>query len=98
MIKNWLRILFLPVLNLFESGSGSFDYKPLNRAILVILGSLFVGLAMLVTLFAPGEDLSYLFPVVVFGGIGVLSLVIGFLGTDRAVAKIWGSGSSRSSR
>ncbi len=90
-MKQPLRLLFSPLLRWFESGNEPYDYKPSNRAILVILGSLFVGLATLVSAFSIGEDLSYLFPVFVFGGIGALSLVIGFLGTDRAVATIWGS-------
>jgi len=90
-MKQRLRRLFSPILNLFESGTDAYDYKPSSRAILVIMGSLFLGLATLVTAFAPGDDLSYLFPVVVFGSLGLLSILIGFLGTDRAVAKIWGT-------
>lgn len=89
-MKNLLRKLFSPILKPFESGTAPYSYKPANRAILIILGSLFTGLAFAVSIFAPDDDMSFLFPVIVFGGGGVLSLIIGFLGTDRAVSKIWG--------
>jgi len=89
-MKLLLRKLFSPILKPFESGTEPYGYKPANRAILLILGSLFSGLALAVSIFSPGDDMSYLFPVIVFGGGGALSLIIGFLGTDRAVVKIWG--------
>lgn len=90
-MKNQLRILFSPLLNIFESGTEPFNYKPSHRKILVIMGCLFFGLAAAVFFLAQGEDLGYFLPVLIFGGTGLLSLLIGFLGTDRAVAKIWGS-------
>lgn len=90
-MKKLLRALFSPILNLFESGNEAYDYKPSNRIILIIIGWLFSGLAILLFAFAPGDDLSFLFPVIVFGGIGLLALLIGFIGTDHAVSKIWGS-------
>lgn len=55
------------------------------------MGGLFSALAMLVFWFAQGQDPVYLLPVLIFGSIGVLSFMVGFIGTDRAVAKIWGS-------
>lgn len=55
------------------------------------MGCLFSGLATLVFWFAQGEDPGYLLPVFIFGGGGLLSLLIGLVGNDRAVAKIWGS-------
>ncbi len=90
-MKQQLRILFSPILNLFESGSEPFTYKPSHRVILIAMGTIFSGLATLVFFIAQGEDLGYLLPVLVFGGIGVISLLVGLIGTDRAVAKIWGS-------
>jgi len=90
-VKQKLRKLFSPILNIFESGTDPFIYKPSHRTILVIMGFLFSGLAVLVFFLAQGKDPGYLFPVVIFGGAGFLSLLIGFLGTDRAVSKIWGS-------
>jgi len=55
------------------------------------MGCLFCGLAAAVFFLAQGEDPGYFLPVLIFGGTGLLSLLIGLLGTDRAVAKIWGS-------
>ena len=76
---------------MFESGNEPFVYKPSHRLILVIMGCLFCSLATLVLWFAIGNDPAYYLPVVVFGGAGLLSLLIGVAGTDRAVATIWGS-------
>ena len=90
-MKSILRKIFSPILNIFESGTDPFAYKPSHRTVLVIMGGLFSGLATLVCFLAQGKDPGYLFPVVIFGGAGLLSLLVGFLGTDRAVAKIWGS-------
>ncbi|RLD08268.1 MAG: hypothetical protein DRI65_02755, partial [Chloroflexota bacterium] len=71
--------------------SEPYAYKPLNRKILIFMGILFSGLIILVLYFLPeGIGFSFLIPVVVFGGIALVTLVVGLLGTDRAVAKIWG--------
>ena len=90
-MKKILRTIFSPLLNIFESGKEAFVYKPSQRKILLAVAILFSGLASLVFVLAQGEDPGYLFPVVIFGGMGFISLIIGILGTDRAVAKIWGS-------
>ena len=90
-MKRILRIIFSFILNPFESGTDDFAYKPSHRLILIIMGFMFSALAGLVYWFAQGKDYTYLLPVVIFGGGGFLSLLIGSLGTDRAVAKIWGS-------
>ena len=90
-MKHLLRILFFPILRLFESGTEPFHYKTSHRVILLIMGSLFSCLAALVFLFAQGEDPVYLFPVLIFGGLGLTSLLVGLIGTDRAVEKIWSS-------
>ncbi len=91
MVKQKLRILFSPILKVFESGTELFSYKASYRTILIAMGGIFSGLAVLVFFIAQGEDLGYLLPVLVFGCIGFISLLVGLLGTDRAVAKIWGS-------
>jgi len=90
-MKQKLRALFSPILNLFESGTEEYVYKSSHRTILIFFGCLFSGLASLVFFLARDQALGYLFPVVIFGGAGLLSLLVGFIGTDRAVAKIWGS-------
>lgn len=90
-MKEILRKIFSPVLNFFESGTGEFVYQPSHRVVLVVMGCLFTGLAGLVYVFSQGAELGYFIPVVVFGVVGLVSLVVGVLGEDRAVAKIWGS-------
>ena len=91
-MKNILRALFSPILNFFEKGDEPYSYKPLNRKILIVMSTLFLSLAILVAyLSRANSDLGYLIPVIVFTTIAVTGLVVGLLGNDRAVAKIWGS-------
>jgi len=106
-LKSLLRKLFSPLLNLFESGQSDYAYKKSHRVILIIVGLLFSGLASLVFVLshkvtqevlpdvaqisAQADSIGYLIPVLFFGGAGILCLLIGLLGNDRAVAKIWGS-------
>jgi len=90
-MKQKLRALFSPILTIFESGTEEFVYKSSHRAILIFIGCLFSGMAVAVFFVAQGKDPGYYLPVLIFGGIGFISFLIGFLGTDRAVAKIWGT-------
>jgi len=90
-MKPLLRTIFSPILNLLESGTEPYIYKPSHRKILIIMGGMFTGLACVVLWLAQGQDPGYFLPVIIFGLGGLLSLMVGFLGSDRAVAKIWGS-------
>lgn len=90
-MKSLLRKLFSPILNPLEAGDAPYGYKRSHRTILVALSLMLSGLATLVFFLSQGKDLAYLFPVVVFGLISFIGLVVAFLGSDRAVAKIWGS-------
>ena len=91
-MKNMLRRIFSPILKLFESGDEPYISKPLNRKILIVIGVLFSGLVSVVIYLSYDKgELGYLVPVVVFSGVALVALVIGFLGNDRAVAKIWGN-------
>lgn len=90
-MKKILRTIFAPILKIFESGEGSYNYKPSHRTILIVIGVLFSGLAGVVFWLVQGMDLTYLFPVAVFGGVAFVSLIVGLLGTDRAVATVWNS-------
>lgn len=90
-MKKIIRMLFSPVLNVFESGTEAYEYKKSHRVILVAIGVLFSALATGVFWLARGADIGYLFPVVIFGLIGIVCLLIAYAGSDRAVAKIWGS-------
>jgi hypothetical protein len=91
-MKNVLRKLFSPILNIFEKGDESYEAKPLNRKILIVIGVLFSFLVCVVVYLSydKGEP-GYLIPVVVFSGVALVALIVGFLGNDRAVAKIWGN-------
>lgn len=90
-MKSLLRKLFSPVLTPLEAGEGPYGYKPSHRIILIALSLMMSGLAALVFILSQGKDLTYLIPVITFGLVGFTGLVVAFLGSDRAVAKIWGS-------
>lgn len=90
-MKQQLRKVFFPLLKLFESGDEAFTYKPSQRLILKFVSFMFLGLAALVVLIGQDAASDYLFPVIIFALIGFTGLIVGFLGTDRAVAKIWGN-------
>lgn len=91
-MKAYLRTVFSPVLRLFESGEGEYKYKPSYRTILIAVGALFLLLA-LVSLAAatytdqPGAWLPFL----IFFCASAVCEIVGFLGSDRVVAKIWGN-------
>ena len=90
-MKSILRSFFSPILNIFEKGDDAYAYKPLNRKILIFMGLIFAGLTVLVLKFTPeGVGIGALIPVVVFGLVALVTLVVGFLGNERAVSKIWG--------
>ncbi|MCH8529383.1 MAG: hypothetical protein LAT65_00900 [Saccharospirillum sp.] len=91
-MKARLRQLFSPLLNYFEAGEGEYHYRKLNRSVLV-------GVGILLLVLAAGSFASSLFigimgaiiPIVIFLSGSIVCLVIGVLGNDRAVAKIWGN-------
>ncbi len=89
-MKNKLRKLLQPILAMFESGEGEFDYKSSHRLILKVVGGLFLVLS---TLSLVGgivtSQMGALIPSLVFFLVGFICLVVGFLGNDRAVARIW---------
>ena len=91
-MKHLLRTIFSPILMVFERGDEPYAYKPLNRKILIAIGVLFSFLGTAVVYLSPADvDPGYFLPVGVFGAAGIVCLVVGLLGSDRAVAKIWGN-------
>lgn len=91
-MKNKLRSLFAPVLNILESGDEEYSYRPSHRKILMYMGSLFFVLSTLSGISAVvSGQWGGLIPILVFFVVGFVCVIVGFLGTDRAVAKIWGS-------
>ena len=88
-MKDIVRWVFRPILNLLEAEGEGFVYRKSHRMILIITSCLFLFLASLSLYLAPSVD--YLFAVLIFGGAGLLGLVVGAVGKDVAVARLWGS-------
>lgn len=84
------------ILRHFEKGTDPYAYKPSSRNILLVVGVLFVGLSGASLYFSIEKaDWSAIVPVLVFFCVGAVCLVIGLLGSDRAVATLWGNGNKR---
>ena len=90
-MKQQFRALFSFILTPLESSTAPYAYKRSHRVALLILSVLFMFLASAVFFIGQGKDPTYLIPVILFGGVGFLGLVVGLLGSERAVAKIWGT-------
>jgi len=91
-VKALLRKLFSPLLSYFENGEEPYSYKKSYRTILIMVGALFMLLSgFLVSLGITYNQSGVLIPCVVFFLVAVTALVVGFLGSDRAVSKIWGN-------
>lgn len=91
-MKTALRKLFSPILNRFESSEEPYLYKPSHRKILLALGILMgVLTGVLITIMVKGENLNAILPAIVFGCVSLVTLVVGILGTEKAVANIWNS-------
>ena len=89
-MKAVLRKLCSPVLGMFESGEGEFDYKPSYRTILIVLGLLCLVIAsasLAVTLMT--SEPAGIIPILLFLLTGLVCEIVGLLGSDRAVARIW---------
>lgn len=91
-MKKVLIKLFWPVLYRFEKGESEYNYSLSRRVILMAVGPLMLLLSVgiLGVVVVSGEWVA-LIPVVVFFAVGFVALVVGSLGTDRAVANIWGN-------
>lgn len=91
-LKDRARKLCSPLLAPLETGDAPFHYAPKSRLILVIMCTLFLTIAIgLAVLLPSGSDPFFMLPVAVFGLIGLLGLLIAWLGTDRAVSRLWNS-------
>lgn len=91
-MKATFRKLSSPILSSLEQGEGEFVYKPSHRTILLAVGTLFLllSIGVLIAVLVSGQFGAAL-PFLVFFAVAVYCLVVGFLGTDRAVAKLWNS-------
>ena len=91
-MKNQLRNLFSPILNIFESGNEPYSMNKSHRMILLVLGSIFMFMTVIMVVLIFVYDLAgALIPGAVFLAVGSTALIVGALGNDRAVAKIWGN-------
>ena len=93
-MKQTLRSIFKFILSPLESGNEPYQLKPFSRSVLITVGVLFTFLGssvVLVYFFFSLSDLSFLLPSAIFTIGGLFCLIVGLLGNDRAVAKIWGS-------
>lgn len=91
-MKTHLRKIFWFILSNFEKGDEPYIYKPLNRIILIVVGLLFLALSMIIVFFSSYmEGYGYLIPTIIFFTVGFVSIIVGSLGSERAVSKIWGS-------
>ena len=91
-MKELLRKICSPVLNIFESGNQEFNYRPSHRKILVAVGVLFFILAgAAIAISISVEQYAGLMPGSVFLIAGLVCEIVAFLGTDKAVAKMWKS-------
>lgn len=89
-MKNLIRTLISPILNPLENAEGDYNYKPSHRTILWIMGVLFLGIASVTLYFSMQiQQWGGLLPVVLFSSIGLICILVAWVGTDKAVAKIW---------
>ncbi len=91
-MKEIMSKLFSPILNWFEDpdDNGDYVYHSSHRKILVVMGFLFLIIASVALYFSIQiNQMAGLLPVVLFGVIGLLCLIVAGLGSDRAVSKLW---------
>ena len=88
-MKELLRSICAPILKIFEAGDEQYVYKPMSRVILLVIAILFgfltAGIIFLM------NSLGAIIPLIIFGTVSLVCLIVASLGTDRAVAKIWGN-------
>ena len=93
-MKTFFRSIFSFLLMPLESGTEPYIYKKSNRIILVIVGVLFllltIGVSFVFKAYSNG-DIAYLIPALIFGCASLLCFIVGFLGNERAITKLWGS-------
>lgn len=89
-MKNFFKTLFSPLLNRLENGEDEYAYSPSHRKILAVMGFLFIGIASVGSYFGMATGIiESLLPITLFGAIGLMCLIVAWLGSDRAVSKIW---------
>lgn len=91
-MKNVLKKVFSPVLNVFEKNNDEFIYRRFNRKIVLFISSTFFLLAFGLPLYMPQlVAMGFWFVMLVFGSLSSVGLIVAILGSDKAVAKLLGS-------
>ena len=89
-MKSVLTKIFWPILALFESSESTAQYKKSHRTALKAVGGLFLLLSFISAVAASvAGGVGALVPVVIFFCVGVVAIVVGTLGSDSAVSRIW---------
>ncbi|WP_373019271.1 hypothetical protein [Thiomicrorhabdus sp.] len=89
-MKNLLLKLASPILTPLENSEGDFEYSPTHRKVLKIMGFMFISLGFVGTYFSLlANQIAGLLPVIIFVGTGLVCLIVGYLGSDKAVSKLW---------
>lgn len=91
-MRKILTTLFWPILRFFETDKVPENFKKSHRLVLNAMGALFIFLSFvsLGATYSTG-DFGSLIPVIIFGCVGIVAVVVGMLGSDGAVSKIWGT-------
>ncbi len=81
-----------PLLRIFETETQPANYKKSHRFALNCIGFIFLTLSFVSALLGySSKELGAIIPAVIFFGSGLSAVVVGLLGSDGAVAKVWGS-------
>lgn len=91
-MKNIARKIFSPILNIFEKNNEEYIYQRHSRKIVLFIGAVFIFLAAALPIIMPQViQMGYWFVMLVFGLLGIVALIVGTLGSDKAIAKLLGS-------
>jgi hypothetical protein len=88
-MKTQLRNLFSPILNRFDTDDATLVYKQSHRSILIAVSLLFLFLSivsLIAASYVSGPDSFIAF--IVFFCVSAVCGIVGFLGSDQAVARI----------
>ena len=82
--------IFWPILKFFETGEEVRGYKKSHRVVLIIVGVLFIALSMgSATIAYFMNETGALIPFAVFFSVGGVALIVGLIGSNNAVSRIW---------
>ena len=90
-MKRILTKIFWPILKIFETNEDPANYKKSHRVALNVVGALFIFLSLVSAAAYATGGVGALIPVVIFFCAGLVAVVVGALGSNGAVSKIWGT-------